>query len=1330
MNKIQENLGKINLHLNYIDINDISSFLLKSGFLQRCSFSKKHLSILNMNSSYDKVICNKLEFNEKINFNEATIKHKNTITSINKIFNINASLDEIYNQYVFYTKVKVNLNQFINWIIILDLIITNFNDIFNFDKIKCFNNLMKHKIDIFDINSIYASTSTNKQNINKLNIVYKNLEDSPKYNNKIPFSDLIILIHLFSLEGQVKINREIPNITVIINLIEIYNKIYISSTFLSILIYLEIVILINIHLFSLKNKKNYFDYNQTAKFNSIYKNMELTDSNNISTFFSPQKTNTKRREINLTANLTNNLKSIKDNNFPNFYLFDNEIVPYSYDSSTSIFMFQNCLKLYIFYYLSKNKIKLTVNLTIENIHELIKKIKSNNIFNEEMQNLEKKVPLTARGLQGSLAPNNNFAENLRKYIKVNKKFDNNNQKKDSNINRGSFDNSNMNRNIIFPKLSVLYEIQSQNINLSEMKIMNKNILNLCFSSFNFEQLLIKLINTMNLSQIKKINSNYQDLIAKSNLCYFQESIYSFTPKEIDDDTNDNSLTPRNYPNSKANLNNVNKNDNITDNLTIDDFYDECSILYYFLEFYGQLEAKKLPKVIQIKLNTFKCNINQKTKSIQVFFNFTNIKEKKLFQYLKESKNMIIFVQKYQEIIQSLKEYKLYQNTIRVSQTNFRSNQLNYFFTFITHKIVDYIEEMKFTKIIVYETQLRSYNPNMKVFLKDIYAKKKEQILDLKLIIQSCSFFNKIKVLLDYVYDFVDQWDLIVFSDSEKDIKLLRTLDDNKLFLFIAKDIDLNENSNKFLLNVFNNENGRKEKDKDLYKNAKNNNSGKSNAYEYLNIIMYIRNSTEEYIKILKTLQLLSMNKDSVLDYKTNLICDRYFFEQKILLDQKMQQLQQSISNIVDDFFFISKKSSHFTKINDNNSNDNENNENKENNSRNENYNYECFIGDDFVGVLNNHQYDVSLDVKNNFNKLIYDYLSVLSSCLELIYFVLKSKNIFILRFVYILRTKNDSYYSWEYKNSNFFVKKIRDFTSLFTLNIKNSIPLFCFLSKKENHIPGAGGEDNFYDVFLRLFLNLNKVVDKKDLNTEFFRKIHKNIFNDYYSSFVLAAFSYESFLFFNDLFINNNYLDISNGEKFEKCIIIPIEGYFNSKEYLRIISLFNSPEQNKNLIVKNVNIFNFSIDSKYLFKNKSNILFGFSKVDYFIKEYNNHIFNNILTEFKQKKDYLKRKFEEKITKKQNKKNINKFLKIIQEFTFGNYDNEIKGDDKGDKGKILVFNSPLDLYNVIIMDYAKEKMLIKRQKNELNVFQVEESRNTENKNNNNNIINNKKDCVIF
>jgi hypothetical protein len=234
-----------------------------------------------------------------------------------------------------------------------------------------------------------------------------------------------------------------------------------------------------------------------------------------------------------------------------------------------------------------------------------------------------------------------------------------------------------------------------------------------------------------------------------------------------------------------------------------------------------------------------------------------------------------------------------------------------------------------------------------------------------------------------------------------------------------------------------------------------------------------------------------------------------------------------------------------------------------------------------------------------------------------------------LRFVYIIRTKNDCYYSWEYKNGNIFIKRIKDFNSLFTLNIKNSIPLFCFLSKKEkdNQNNGENTDDNFYDVFIRLFLNLNKVAKNQDLNKEFFKKIHKNIFRDL--SFDLVAFSYEAFIFFNDFFINNDYLKISNGEKFEKCNIIPIEGYFDSKNYMKIISIFNSKEKNIKSIVKNVHIFNFGINFNYLFKNKTKILFGFSKIDYFINEYNNYIFNNLQYDYKKKKEIIKKKIRRK-----------------------------------------------------------------------------------------------------
>ena len=1328
----------IEYNLKIIDINNISSFLINSGFINKCFFSTIQTNILYYNSGYFQNLCSILEFNEKLMIKDLKNDKKVTFPSINKIFNINLNLEEIYSQYIYFTKETIPLNIFINWLIILDIIIGNFYNHFNFEKYKVFNSMLKYKAQIFDINTIIEDNPNTDNNIIKLDLLYKNLEKQNIFMGQKVLSDLIIAIYLMSLGNQLKINKEIPNLNIILNYFDLYNRIYISNTYISLFLYIEIIILINIHLCSNKNKKNYFEYNPISKNNPIYKNLQLNETNNIS-FFSPQKNSINKRKISRCSSEFNNLHII-ENNILNFSIYDNDIPPNLYDPSLKIFMFQNFLKIYVIFYLSKNKIKFKINLTIENIYELMKKINNINRKKEELEIIEN-PPKSAREFHGPLAPNNQFAENLKNYIKVNKvKSTNSNIPEVKNNIENNNINNNDNNNMIFPKLNILDEIQTQSINLLGLQLKNKNNTNINIGNFNIEQIIIKLINNMELSKIRKLNTYYINYILNSNACYFQTSIYSFTSpkieKEKEIDVTDASimLSHRVLPINKSILLNQNKAPDIIDNLSIDDFFDECAILFYFLDYYSHIESKKLPKIIQIKLNSFKCNINQKTKSIQIYFNFSNIKEKKLYQFLKESKGMLIFIQKYQFIIRGLKEYKLYKSTIRVSQNNFRSNQLNYFFTFITHKIVDYIEEIKFNKITVYETQLNNYNPNMKVYLKDFYIKKKSQAANLKSIIQSCSFFNKIKVLLEFAIDLADIWDLIVFSDSEKDIKLLRTFDDNKLFFFITKENDSNENTNKYLMTIIN-ENGTKNKINE--KNIKN----KSKQYEYLNIIMYTKNSVEDLTKIISVIQSLVISKNSVLDYKTNLICDRFFFEENILLDQNNQQLQINISNLFDDFFFISRKTgsidNNYINIKTKKENkimkeikDNKNTKEISNESiSNEYYNYDFFIGDDYVGVLNNHQYDISIDSNNNFYQLIYDYLSVLSSCLELIYFLLKSKNIFILRFVYIIRTKNDLYYSWEYKTGSIFIKKIKEFTSLFTLNIKNLIPLFCFITKKEKEKNNSidGNDDNFYDVFIRLFLNLNKVAKNQELNTEFFKKIYKNIFKE--NSFELVAFSYEAFLFFNDFFIKNNYLKISNGEKFDKCNLLPIEGHFDYKNYMKILSLFNSKDKDNNdkLIVKNLNIFNFGIDFNYIYKNKLNILFGFSKIDYFINEYNNYIFNTIQYEFKQKKDALKKKFEEKIKDKNNKKNINKYIKKIKEYTFGNID-EINNNENW--GNVFVFNSPINLYNNIIKDYIKEKMIIKTQKNELNVFQVEEV-NTEIKNQKDKIHKeNKKDCEIF
>ena len=223
----------------------------------------------------------------------------------------------------------------------------------------------------------------------------------------------------------------------------------------------------------------------------------------------------------------------------------------------------------------------------------------------------------------------------------------------------------------------------------------------------------------------------------------------------------------------------------------------------------------------------------------------------------------------------------------------------------------------------------------------------------------------------------------------------------------------------------------------------------------------------------------------------------------------------------------------------------------------------------------------------------------------------------------------------------------------------------------------------------------------------------------------LVAFSYEAFLIFNNFFMSNNYMSISKGEKFENCYIIPSEGFFDKKNYKYILNFFDSGEES-NLISKNIFVFNFGIDSNYLFKNKQNVLFGFSKINYFVKEYNNYILNRVSTENKNKKDLLKKKFE---TKKADKKNINKYIKLIEQFQLGNLKNDNNIDNTY---KLIVFNSPIEIYNSIIKDYNQQKILVQTQKNELNVFQNEEKNINDNKSNDNELgeVNNKKDCIIF
>ena len=78
-----------------------------------------------------------------------------------------------------------------------------------------------------------------------------------------------------------------------------------------------------------------------------------------------------------------------------------------------------------------------------------------------------------------------------------------------------------------------------------------------------------------------------------------------------------------------------------------------------------------------------------------------------------------------------------------------------------------------------------------------------------------------------------------------------------------------------------------------------------------------------------------------------------------------------------------------------------------------------------------------------------------------------------------MKTSEDEYFSFEYKNTNIFFKKLKEFESLIIPNLKKSFPLLCLLSNRKE-TDYTESNSNFCDVFLRLFLNLHKVSENKE----------------------------------------------------------------------------------------------------------------------------------------------------------------------------------------------------------------------------------------------------------
>jgi hypothetical protein len=200
------------------------------------------------------------------------------------------------------------------------------------------------------------------------------------------------------------------------------------------------------------------------------------------------------------------------------------------------------------------------------------------------------------------------------------------------------------------------------------------------------------------------------------------------------------------------------------------------------------------------LNFFKCTINRnkKKQEIQIYYDYSNIREKNLFNFLKNSDNILFLISKYIEVINLLLDFKQYNSVLRVSQTNFLSQQLTFYFKIITKRIIDYIESIKYSKIEIYEKKLSNYNPKMLVYIKNDTINKKMRIGQIKQIINNPIHYQKIKIFENFVEHLEENFDIIIISNNIKEFRLLRTFDDNKLFIYINKEIPNNLDEKKNL----------------------------------------------------------------------------------------------------------------------------------------------------------------------------------------------------------------------------------------------------------------------------------------------------------------------------------------------------------------------------------------------------------------------------------------------------------------------------------------------------------------------------------------------------
>ena len=64
------------------------------------------------------------------------------------------------------------------------------------------------------------------------------------------------------------------------------------------------------------------------------------------------------------------------------------------------------------------------------------------------------------------------------------------------------------------------------------------------------------------------------------------------------------------------------------------------------------------------------------------------------------------------------------------------------------------------------------------------------------------------------------------------------------------------------------------------------------------------------------------------------------------------------------------------------------------------FNYDIYIADENISVANYHPYNYKKE--KSYSELVFEFLSCLSSCIELIIYTLRTKDIYIEKFFYLL----------------------------------------------------------------------------------------------------------------------------------------------------------------------------------------------------------------------------------------------------------------------------------------------------------------------------------------